>query len=97
MFSYSTIITIATITTVGLQLFNHYNLSKGNLRLAYKIAIVAYSIYAGIETSLALRDSQQISVLLFNIVNIWAIAMAVKGLHRLNTENKKPTDTETKA
>ena len=85
---YSFIVTVATVTVVALQLYNHYNLSKGNLKLAYKIAIVAYSLYAAIETSLALRDPQQISVMLFNIVNIWAIAMAVKGLKRLKQEEQ---------
>lgn len=86
---YSFVVTITTITVVVLQLYNHYNLSRGNLKLAYKIAIVAYSLYAAIETSLALRDPQQISVMLFNIVNVWAIAMAVKGLRRLKLEEEK--------
>ena len=93
-FDYSFIVTIATVTVVALQIYNHYNLSKGNLKLAYKIAIVAYSLYAAIETSLALRDPQQISVMLFNIVNIWAIAMAVKGLKRLKQEEQTATSVK---
>lgn len=84
--SYSTIITASTIIVVFLQLYNHYNLSNGNLRRAYKVAIVAYTLYAAIETSLALRDPEQLSVMLFNVVNFWAIAMAIKGLLRLNKE-----------
>jgi hypothetical protein len=87
--TYSNVVTVATVVVVILQLYNHYNLSNGNLKLAYKVAIVAYTLYAAIETSLALRDPEQISVMLFNIVNIWAIAMAAKGLFRLKKLEKE--------
>lgn len=86
---YALFISAATIIVVILQIFNHYNLSKGNLKLAYKIAIIAYSLYAIIETCVALRNPEQISLLLFNIVNFWAIGMAVKGLLRLRKEENK--------
>lgn len=59
------------------------------MKLAYKIAIIAYTLYAGIETSVAFRDPEQISLLLFNIVNFWAIGMAAKGLLRLKREEQQ--------
>ena len=71
------ILTIATIVTVILQLFNMWLLSKRVI--AYHLMLVVYAGYMGIETHLALSSPSQWSIMLFNLVNVWAVAMAIKG------------------
>jgi len=38
---------------------------------------------------LPLNNPEQIGIILFNILNVWAFIMAAKGLLRLRKENKK--------
>lgn len=83
-------ITILTLVVVPANMIAQWFLSKGKLYLAYPLLIFVYVLYIIIETFLALRDPAQTSVLLFNIVNIWAAIMAWKGLQRLKkSENEK--------
>jgi uncharacterized membrane protein len=43
-------------------------------------------MYFIIETSLALNNPEQIGILIFNILNVWAFVMAAKGLLRLRQD-----------
>ncbi len=71
---------VLTVATVGLQFFNFWLVSKGKIN--YPLLIVIYVGYIILETTLALNQKDQIFILLFNLVNIWAIAMAIKGMLR---------------
>jgi len=71
---------------------NHWFLSQGKLHISYRLIITACVCYAIIDTLLALRDPAQMGILVFNIGNIWAITMALRGLKRIKKrENNKPT------
>jgi uncharacterized membrane protein len=54
----------------------------------YVLSMIVYTGYILVETALAFRDPEQISVLLFNIINVWALLMAVKGHLRLKKEQR---------
>ena len=88
------IITVLTLIVVPANLLAQWQLSKGHLKFAYPLLVVVYSFYIVIETILALRDPSQISILLFNIVNIWALIMAYRGIQRL--KNLEAVQTEQK-
>ncbi len=79
---------ILTIIVVLIQFVNHFYYSQGKLDVSYPLSIIAYSIYIVIETVLAFNHPEQISILLFDVVNLWALLMAIKGWKRLN-DNKK--------
>ena len=81
--NFALFLTTITVITVALNIALHWNISKGNLRVVYPISMVVYAGYIIVETSLALRDPEQISVLLYNITNVWALTMAIKGYRRL--------------
>lgn len=83
------IITILSLLVVGIAAFKFWYLSDGNLWLTYRLDLVVYTAYTILETYLALRDPSQTSLLLMNIINIWALMMAVKGIMRLKKEEKK--------
>lgn len=80
------IITVLTFVVVPANMFAQWQLSKGNLKLAYPLLMAVYTLYMIIETILAFNVPSQISVLLFNIVNAWALYMAYKGMKRLHKE-----------
>lgn len=82
------VITVLTFIVVPANMFAQWQLSKGNLRLAYPLLLVIYFLYIVIETILAFNVPSQISILLFNIVNVWAFYMAYKGMIRLQKEEK---------
>lgn len=67
---------------VALQFVNHWFLGKGNLKVVYPVSIAVYIMYIIVETTLALNDPTQAGILLFNLVNTWALFNAVKGLMR---------------
>jgi len=84
-----TLIFILTFTVVPLNVFTQWQLSKGNLKLTYPLFMVVYALYMIIETILAFNDPSQISILLFNVVNIWAFVMAFRGMLRLKKSQRK--------
>ena len=90
MTTYAIFVTAMSIVAVTMQILNHWLLSKGSLKSHHITTIVVATFYIVIETSLALRDPAQISIMLFNIVNVWMLIMAVKGLRRISRlENDK--------
>lgn len=91
-----TILLILTVIVISMQFINHWNLSHGRLHITYPLTIVILLTYMVIETTIALRDSVQYSMLLFNVINLWGIIMAVKGIRRLKREsNKNPKEMAT--
>lgn len=73
---------------VAIDIFYHWLLSKGDLRKAYKVSIVMFIGFMLVETGLALRNPDQFHIIVFNVVNAWSIAMAIKGLKRLKREEQ---------
>ena len=73
---------------VGLQLFNHWNLSRGNLKLAYPLIIAIAVSNVIVDIYLTLIHPEQSGVLIYSIANLWAIIMAAKGIMRLKKEQK---------
>ena len=84
MITYAVFITAMSIIAVIFQFFNHWLLSKGELKKHHITTIIVATFYIIIETSLALREPSQIGIMLFNIVNVWMLIMAIKGLRRLS-------------
>lgn len=76
-------LTTITIVTVVFNIALHWNISKGNMHVVYPLSMIVYVGYIVVETALAFRTPEQISVLLYNITNIWALSMAIKGYYRL--------------
>jgi len=84
-----TFLLILTIVVISLSFINHWNLSHGRLHITYPLTIVTLLIYMTIETTIALRDSVQYSMLLFNVINTWGILMAIRGIRRLKREKEQ--------
>ena len=79
---------ITSIIIVGLQFFNQWFISEGLMHRVYPISCVIYVLYATVETTLGLTNPEQSGILIFNLVNIWGFAMAVKGWRRVR-KNKE--------
>jgi uncharacterized membrane protein len=77
-----------TPLVIVIQIMNHWVYSKGKLRYAYPLSMLAYALYIIIETYVALREPSQNSLLLFNLVNVWGFAMAAKGYRRIKADEK---------
>lgn len=77
---------VTSILLVILQYFNHKLLGQGDLKRAYPLAIVIYTIYAIVETTLALTQPAQMGIMVFNLVNGWAVYNAILGIRRLKKE-----------
>lgn len=80
---------ISSIVIVVLQYFNHKYLGQGNLKRAYPLAVVIYTMYAIVETTLALTSPNQMGIMVFNLVNGWALYNAVIGIRRLKREERE--------
>ena len=74
------------IPVVLLQFLNLWLLSKGRLSVAYPIGIAVYLGYFGIETVLAISEPEQWPILIFNLVNVWGVAMNIRGLIRIRSQ-----------
>jgi uncharacterized membrane protein len=79
----------SSIIIVVLQYFNHKYLGQGNLKRAYPLAVVIYSMYAIVETTLAVINPNQMGIMVFNLVNGWALYNAVIGIRRLKREERE--------
>lgn len=87
MFTFN-FITIFTILILIFSPIRFWFQSKGNLWLVYRLDIFVYSCYLVLETYLALVNPAQFALILFDIINLWAIVCAVKGIMRLKKEEK---------
>ena len=92
MGSIGTFYTVAAILAVILQFFNHRFLGQGRLNLVYPISMVVFLLYFVVETVLALTNPDQIGILIFNTVNMWAFYNAYVGWRRLKKEQKEPNN-----
>lgn len=79
---------ISSIMIVSLQYFNHKYLGQGDLKKAYPLAVVIYTMYAIVETTLAFANPTQMGIMVFNLVNGWALYNAVLGMKRLKKEEQ---------
>jgi hypothetical protein len=84
-FNLITILSVLILLTSPIR-FWYY--SKGHLYVSYRIELFVFTCYLVLETHLALLTPEQHSLMLMNIINIWALAMAVKGIFRLKKEDK---------
>lgn len=71
------LLTALSAITAILMAINLWFNAKG--KIVYPLLLVVYSGYAVVELSLALRDSYQWSIILFVLLDFWAISMAIKG------------------
>lgn len=78
-----------TITAIVSQFVNHWSLSKGELKVHHWLTIFVMIQIICVDTILAFKEPDQKIMLLFNIVNIWILIMAVKGLFRIREEEKQ--------
>jgi len=76
------------MTIIITQILKHWYFANGNLWYSYHITIVIYLSYMCLETTVALHDHAQRSLLLMNIVSIWALIMSIKGIIRIKKESK---------
>jgi Mg2+/Co2+ transporter CorB len=78
-----------TISAIVSQFVNHWMLSKGALKVHHWLTIFVMIQIICVDTILALKEPDQIVMLLFNIVNVWILLMATKGLFRIKKEEKQ--------
>lgn len=76
-------ISILSVVIVLIQLTNYYFYGAGKLHISYPLTATAMVGYIVIETHLGLRDPSQKGILLFNLVNVFALVNALRGWYRL--------------
>lgn len=86
---FSIFVTSVTLCTVLLAIYNHWNLSNANLKKVYPFVILNCTLYIIVETAIAIRDPEQIGLILSDITNLWAIIMAVRGWAKLKEKEKE--------
>jgi len=74
---------ISIILLITLQFINHWNLSKGALRIVYPLTIIIAVSNIILDLIIALYSPQLSGMILYTISNLWSIFMATKGLIRL--------------
>jgi hypothetical protein len=77
---------VVSLIIVPLQFYNHWAISKQKMDIVYPVSMIVYALYFVTETILAFANPAQLPVLIFNIVNLWAFAMAYKGYQSLKNE-----------
>lgn len=85
---YATILSILTVVTVTLQVFNWWYIRKDNKRYYYPLTISAYTGYLIVETMLALHTPEQTAILLYSGLNLWILSQAVIGYRDELSKNK---------
>lgn len=83
---------LISLVAVIMQFFNWWYISKGHLKVSYYLSIFVYSMVAIVDTSVALANPDQVGILLFDLVNFWAIIMSIKGAVRLRRERGSTSD-----
>jgi len=76
------------VLTVGLQSVCQWHFGKGNLKLAYPLTILVVLCYISMDIGMVLYDETLMAVLVFSFVNLWTIAMSIKGMKRLKRLKK---------
>lgn len=89
MITVGVILTTLTFIVVPSNMYTQWQISKGNLKLGYPLLMFVYVLYIIIETILAFNEPSQISILLFDLVNMWGFFMALKGFLRLRKAEKE--------
>jgi hypothetical protein len=84
---FSTFLPFMIVALVVSNMTSHFLLQRGDTYSVYRINIISFTLYIVIETWLAIRDPSQWSVILFNVSNVWALSMAIKGF--LRTRHKR--------
>jgi len=74
------------ITTILMSLANKWLLAKGSLKPVYWIEIVLSITYIATNCLATIWQSELAALLLYIPLNLWTMAMAVKGLRRMKCE-----------
>ncbi len=82
-------ISILTAVIIITQLIKYWYLSKGYLLISYYLTIIAAISCCILETKLALAHPEQLSIIFFNILYVWMVVMAIKGICRLKKGEHK--------
>lgn len=78
------IFTTICVVAFLLQVWQLTQIGRGKLR--YGLMIIVYSMYAYIELHIALASPEMRPVLLFGLLNFWAIIQGIRGWAREHTE-----------
>lgn len=89
--------TLLTTIIIVTQFIKYWHLSKGHLLLSYYLTIISAVACCILETSIALKHPEQVSLIFFNVLYVWMAIMAIKGILRLkedeNEKEKNKTQT----
>lgn len=80
------IVAVLIITTV---VITKWYLAKGILKPVYYLNIIISILHAFVNWIMFIHDTEQIAMLLYNFLSVYAIIMAIKGLKRLKRENEE--------
>ena len=88
---YGIILAVVAVLTILTVVITKWYLAKGILKPVYYLNIITSVLHASVNWVMYLHDSEQIAMLLYNFLSIYAIIMSVKGLRRLKREKKNNT------
>lgn len=81
-------LTLLTCLIIPLSMTNQWFMSRGKLQVVYPLNLTLYCLFFTMDVYLAVRDTAQLSMLLFVIPYAWAGWMSIKGIKRLQVEKK---------
>ena len=83
---YGILLTIVAALTISTVVVTKWYLAKGILKPVYYLNIATSLLHALVNWMMFIHDPEQIGMLLYNLLSIYAIIMSVKGLKRLKKE-----------
>ena len=83
---YGITLAVVAILTILTVVITQWHLAKGILKPVYYLNIATSLLHATVNWAMYLHDSEQIAMLLYNFLSIYAITMSIKGLRRLKRE-----------
>jgi len=89
---YSTLLASVNVTAILVVIALKWYLAKGILRPVYHLGIVASCLFTCVNVMMYLHDPAQWSIMLLNLLNVYAIVMNVVGLRRLRKESNENSE-----
>lgn len=83
---YGIVLGAVAVLTILTVVITKWYLAKGILKPVYYMNITTSLLHASVNWIMFLHDAEQVAMLLYNLLSIYAIVMAIKGLKRLKRE-----------
>ena len=85
---YGILLAVVAGLTILTVVITKWYLAEGILKPVYYLNIITSLLHALVNWMMFIHDAEQVGMLMYNLLSIYAIVMAVKGLKRLKKERQ---------